>query len=72
MKKSSAVKRSATTGRFVSKPLGKSKAAKFAEVEGVTTSARSARTLETYTARGLKGDALRSAITGSFVTKKGR
>lgn len=72
MKKSTALKRSATTGRFVTKPLGKDKATKFAKVEGVTTSSKSARTLKTYSNRGLKGDALRSAITGSFVTRKGK
>lgn len=72
MKKSTALKRSATTGRFVTKPLGKDKATKFAKAEGVTTSSKSARTLKTYSNRGLKGDALRSAITGSFVTRKGK
>ena len=72
MKKSTALKRSETTGRFVTKPLGKGKAAKFAKVEGVTTSSKSEKTLKTYIARGLKGDALRSAITGTFATKKGR
>lgn len=72
MNKSNALKRSATTGRFVTKPLGKGKATKFAKVEGVTTSPKSARTLKTYSDSGLKGDALRSAITGSFVTRKGK
>ena len=71
MKKSTALKRSATTGRFVTKPLGKGKATKFAKVEGVTTSPSSAKTLRTYAARGLNGDALRSAITGTFTAKKG-
>jgi len=72
MNKSTALKRSATTGRFATKPLGKGKATKFAKVEGVTTSSRSAKTLKTYSDRGLKGDALRSAITGSFAAKKGK
>ena len=72
MNKSSALKRSATTGRFVTKPIGKGKAAKFAKVEGVTTSSKSAKTLKTHSDRGLKSDALRSAITESFVTKKGK
>lgn len=71
MNKSTALKRSATTGRYVTKPIGKSKAAKFAKVEGVTTSSKSAKTLKSYSDRGLKGDALRSAIAESFVTKKG-
>lgn len=72
MKKSTALRRSATTGRFVTRPLGKSKAAKFAKVEGVTISPKSAKMLEIYTDRGLKGDALRSVITGRFVTKKSK
>ena len=72
MNKNTALKRSATTGRFVTKPLGKGKATKFAKVEGVTTSSKSAETLKTYSDRGLKGDALRSAIAGSFINKKGK
>ena len=72
MNKSTALKRSATTGRFATKPLGKGKATKFAKVEGVTTSSRSAKTLKTYSDLGLKGDALRSAITDSFAAKKGK
>lgn len=72
MKKSNALTRSATTGRFVTRPLGKSKAMKFAKVEGVTISSKSANTLKTYTDRGLKGDALRSAITGRLVTKNSK
>lgn len=72
MNKSTTIKRSATTGRFVTKPLGKDKATKFAKIEGVTTSSKSAKTLKTYSDRGLKGDALRSAITGSFAVKRGK
>lgn len=70
MNKSITLKRSASTGRFVAKPLGKDKATKFAKIEGVTISAASAKTLETFSDRGLKGDALRSAITESFMIKK--
>lgn len=72
MNKSTALKRSATTGRFVTKPLGKDKATKFAKVEGVTTSSTSAKILKTHSDHGLKGDALRSAIAGSFVARKGK
>ncbi len=56
----------------MTKALGKSKATKFAKVEGVTTTSKSAKTLKTYSDRGLKGDALRSAITGTFTNKKGK
>ena len=69
MDKGIALKRSATTGRFVTKPLGKAKAEKFAKIEGVTTSPHSSALLEAHVGRGLKGDALRSAIMGSFATK---
>jgi hypothetical protein len=69
MKKGIALKKSATTGRFVAKPLGKAKAEKFAKIEGVTTSPHSSALLEAHIGRGLKGDALRSAIMGSFATK---
>lgn len=72
MNKNTALKRSATTGRFVTKPLGKRKATTFAKVEGVTTNSESAKVLKTHSDRGLKGDALRSAITGSFTSKKGK
>jgi hypothetical protein len=72
MIKSSTLKRSTTTGHFVTKPLGMGKATKFAKVEGVTTSSKSAKTLKTYSDHGLKGDALRSAITGAFTMKKGK
>lgn len=72
MNKSSALKKSSSTRRFATGPLGKGKAAKFAKVEGVTTSAKSAMVLKTHADRGLKGDALRSAIAASFVTQKGK
>ena len=72
MDKITTIKRSAATGRFVTKPLGKDKATKFAKIEGVTTSLKSAKTLKTYSDRGLKGDALRSAIAGSFTVKRGK
>jgi hypothetical protein len=72
MDKSTALQRSAATGRFMTKPLGKAKAEKFAKVEGVTTSAVSAALLSTHIERGLQGDALRSAIRDSFVGKKGK
>lgn len=71
MKKSQTTKNSDATGRFVPKPLGKGKAVKFSQVEGMTISRKSARTLESLESRGLKGDALRSAISGSFAKNRG-
>lgn len=71
MKKSTNIARSTSSGRFVAKALGKGKAAKFARVEGMSLNARSAGTIERLENRGLKGDALRSAITGTFVMKRG-
>ncbi len=64
-----AIKHSAKVGRFVPKPLGKAKAEKFSKVEGMTISRKSAKTLSDFEGRGLKGDALRSAINGSFIKK---
>ncbi|WP_206599565.1 hypothetical protein [Pseudovibrio sp. W64] len=69
MKKSSNIKRSAESGRFAVAPLGKSKASKFAQVEGMTLTARSRSTITLHESKGLKGDALRSAISGSFTKK---
>jgi len=70
MKKNQATIRSTAAGRFASKPLGKSKATKFAKVEGMVLTQRSAKTISRFEGNGLKGDALRSAITGSFVKKQ--
>lgn len=64
-----AIKRSASTGRFVTKPLGKGKATKFSNVEGMVLTQRSAKMISRLEGSGLKGDALRSAITGSFDKK---
>lgn len=71
MKKNQAIKRSTVSGRFASKPLGKGKATKFAKVEGMVLTQRSAKTISRFEGSGLKGDALRSAIAGSFVKKQG-
>ena len=71
MKKVTNIARSASSGRFVAKPLGKGKAVKFSQVEGMSLNKRSAGTIERLERQGLKGDALRSAITGAFVTKRG-
>ena len=71
MKKGSAITRSAATAPFVSKPLGKGKAEKFARVEGMSLSKRFDGTISNLERRGLKGDAVRSAILGTFVTKRG-
>lgn len=64
------IARSATTGRISSKPLGRSKASKFSEVEGIMLSFGSRKVMVDLEIRGLKGDALRSAISGSFQKKQ--
>ena len=46
-----------------------SKAIKFAQVEGMALSPRSAQTLTQLQANGLQGDALRAAIALSFQKK---
>ncbi len=70
MTKKNAIRRSAASGRFVTKPIRASKAAKFSKVEGMVLTEKSAETLAQHKSSGLKGDALRSAITGSFKSKK--
>lgn len=59
------------TDRFIPKPLGKDKARKFIQVEGMSLNKQSAGTISRLEKKGLKGDALRSAITGTFVSKPG-
>ncbi|WP_037317498.1 hypothetical protein [Ruegeria halocynthiae] len=71
MKKNSSIARSAASGRFIAKPLGKNKAKKFAQVEGMSLNSQSAGAISRLEERGLKGDALRSAITGQFIAKRG-
>ena len=70
MTKSQATDRMAANGRFSSKPLGKGKAMRFALVEGLVLSSGSAKTISQFEDSGLKGDALRSAIAGSFMQKQ--
>ena len=70
MKKTRQAMRSAATGKFVTKPLGRGKAEKFSQVEGKALSRESATTLSKLKGRGLTGDALRSAIAGSFDRKR--
>lgn len=72
MSKNLVTSRSASNGRFAPKPLGRSKAAKFAQVEGMSLTDKSEKTLAQLKARGLKGDALRAAIAGTFQNKRGR
>lgn len=71
MKKNQIIKRSAATGRFVSKSIGKGKASKFALVEGMALSRSSAKTISHFENNGLSGEELRSAIIGSFGKKRG-
>ncbi len=69
MKKNATIKRSAKSGEFVSKPLGVSKAKKFSLVEGMALKEKHSITLKHLKEKGLKGDDLRSAISGSFQKK---
>ena len=69
MTKSHSIPRSAKTGQFTVKALGKSKASKFSQVEGITLSRLSDGTLKRLEESGLKGDTLRSAISGTFQKK---
>ncbi len=66
MSNSQKIRRSAATGRVKTAPIGRSKATKFLLVEGMKLSTKSSNTLNGLKARGLKGDALRTAISGSL------
>jgi hypothetical protein len=61
--------RSAATGELVTRPIGGSKAAKFAEVEGLKMNAASKALADKLAESGLKGDAYRREIVKAF--KKG-
>ena len=69
--KNTNIKRCVSTGRFTVKPLGKEKAKKFSQVEGMSLSKQSSRTFSRLEQSGFKGDALRAAILGAFVSKAG-
>lgn len=67
MSRSHKISRSTESGKFVTGPLGKSKATKFSLVEGITLNQRSAKVLKSHKSKGLSGHALRTAISKSFV-----
>jgi len=69
MAKATKTGRSAVTTQFVTQPIGGKKAAKFAQVEGLTMNAASKALSKKLSASGLKGDAYRSEIVKAF--KKG-
>jgi hypothetical protein len=58
--------RSATTSKFVTKPIGKAKAERFTAVEGMKKSAASKALSDQLTSRGLKGDAYRKELVRVF------
>jgi len=64
--KNTKIKRSTTTGKFVTRPIGKGKAEKFTAVEGMHKSAASKALSGSLTVRGLKGDAYRTEVTKAF------
>ena len=66
MAKDSKIIRSSTTGKFVTRPIGKRKAEKFAAVEGMHKSVDSKALSGGLSARGLKGDAYRTAVIKAF------
>jgi hypothetical protein len=66
------IARSAKAGQFAAVPLGKSKAAKFAAVEGLALSPDSEELEVTLRARGLKGDAYREAAAASISSQRKR
>ena len=66
MPKNASISRESKSGKFVSEPLGKSKATKFAAVEGLALSPSAKKIEATLEARGLKGDAYRKAVAASL------
>ncbi len=66
MAKKTKITRSAITGEFVTRPIGKGKAAKFTAVEGMRKSATSKTLADRLIDRGLKGDAYRTEVAKSF------
>lgn len=66
MAKETKISRSAKTGKFVTKPIGKSKAERFTAVEGMQKSPSSKALSKQLTGRGLTGDAYRTEITKAF------
>ena len=66
MSKTTKISRSANTGKFVTRPIGKGKAERFTAVEGMSKSQASKTLASELTVRGLKGDAYRSEITKAF------
>jgi hypothetical protein len=69
MTKETKTGRSAAKDKFVTRPIGGRKAAKFALVEGLTMNAESKELARKLSANGLKGDTYRSEIIKAF--KKG-
>lgn len=66
MAKNTKIKQSTTTGKFVTRPIGKGKAEKFTAVEGMHKRAASKALSGSLTVRGLKGDAYRTEVTKAF------
>ena len=58
--------RSATSGKFVTRPLGKGKAERFAAVDGMQKNEASKRLSDRLSAHGLKGDDYRAEVTRAF------
>ncbi|MBW8639399.1 hypothetical protein K1W69_19550 [Hoeflea sp. WL0058] len=50
----------------ITKPIGRSKAAKFAAIEGVTVNQRSYEISQKAASAGLRGDAYRAEIKKAF------
>ena len=67
MKRKTGISSSAPAYRVERLSLGSAKAAKFALVEGLSLDSSSLDLLQRSKAAGLKGDALRAAIAGSFL-----
>ena len=70
MSKAKIPKRSAASGRYVTGAIGTSKAEKFSAVEGMSLTRQNSGRFMTLKSNGLKGKALRHAITDTFKSAK--
>ena len=66
MAKTTKINRSETSGKFVTRPIGKGKAEKFTAVEGLRKSAASKALSGRLATQGLTGDAYRTEVIKAF------
>lgn len=66
MAKEIKIGRSAKSGKFVTRPIGKGKSERFTAVEGMSKSVAASALSQKITSQGHKGDAYRTEVTKTF------